>query len=1511
MITNTDNGCTSSCDAVVIEDIDTEGPINLSCPPGDNIGCNPDPAEYAPGVAIWEDRNNIKDSGVIEGIPTNIGCSWTVTHIHWAIDDCGNRSECRQTFTWTEDTDNPTLVYCPPGADLGCNPDPSEYAPGTATWDDNCGIADSGVTPGTPSSDDGCIYSVTHVYYAVDKCGNREECRQTFTWTKDTEGPELTDATNQVAECGPDAEDDFQAWLDTHGGAQASDFCGEVDWSYEIEEEIEACGLTKRYKVIFTATDDCENSSQTMAYFIIEDTTPPTIEVEASDLTVECDGDGNRAALQAWLNTYGGAQASDDCGEVSWSMQISEKMDDCGNTGYMTFVFTAKDECGNETPTTATFTIIDETAPEITTPATSEVVECDGTGNTDALQAWLDDNGGAEASDLCGSVSWTYEVSSEPGCGGTEVITAIFTATDDCGNPSQTSATFTIEDNTDPVIEAPATADIACSDPLPAIDDAVVYDVCSGVTVESSIDPYEVDVCNGYQVTYRWIATDESGNSAAATSTFNVLPDTDAPEITPVHSAIAHIPNGGTLPPVECNNADPDWNPFTMTEDAVEVLDDCSGVTVTFTDELVEDGCETKAGFVSKWLCTWTATDECGNSSSYSVYMLIVDTTPPVFDQQPQDMTVGCGEMPAMPEVSAQDACSDVDITLAVSSSPGECEGERMVVRTWTAEDACGNKSYLYQRIRQIDTEAPRIILRDDLNDFEDGDEIYVDCEDFNNYIFLENEARAMDYCDDNPEITYDFRLYSPESNCEAKGYTRKLEIEWTATDGCGNATTLGLTIYGVDQTAPVFDDAPAVICTTSDNIPAADGVTATDACGTVNLSVTDADASECADGSVIERTWVAEDKCGNTAEFVQLIVVDDESGPMITVNHPAFEGAVSGDEVVIPADCASGNEYALPDLVSLIEVIDACTGDGEATVEIALDQEGSCEEGFLNALTLIIEAADACGNISSATYQLKVQDQEGPDFTGTPTRLTLDCSEAFPDPIVADACGGEITLSVEDSGNADVCNAAGDPLIRTWTATDACGNTSTFVQRIYVVDTTPPVFIGIPDDECIEDGVIPEAPLVTAVDGCNEIPSEVFYEQTVESGDCGDVIVRTWMTWDACDNKDTAVQYLIETDTEAPTIEFTHPDLDHLSAGATLEMSCVNFQDDNVPDYDASAVTVSDNCAADIALDFTYELVSLGDCQTDGYIERYKLTWTATDPCGNTSSVELYVNAIDNSLPVVFERPASVVNLYCDDPIPAPMELFVVDNCSGVTVDYVEETSYPSTGMTVIGRIWTATDGCGNTEIVTQRIKIQDYELECHFLNYENEVTCGSDDNTITVAVTGGTAPYTYQWDLVDCDGIMVEGMDGPTLTFLAGFTPLNFVVEITDANGCSTTCAMTVPCSKEKGSRASQGVGIGLGNGVGAGNGPGSIRPGGNLVVFPNPSTGQYYLQFEHAVDKPSRIIVQNLVGQYVQVTKFDYIAADPMLLDITELPDGMYTIMVEVDGVINSAHKVIKEQ
>ncbi len=58
--------------------------------------------------------------------------------------------------------------------------------------------------------------------------------------------------------------------------------------------------------------------------------------------------------------------------------------------------------------TTATFTIEDTQGPTISTDASDETVECDGAGNAAALSAWLANNGGAVASDVCsGTVTWS------------------------------------------------------------------------------------------------------------------------------------------------------------------------------------------------------------------------------------------------------------------------------------------------------------------------------------------------------------------------------------------------------------------------------------------------------------------------------------------------------------------------------------------------------------------------------------------------------------------------------------------------------------------------------------------------------------------------------------------------------------------------------------------------------------------------------------------------------------------------------------------------------------------------------------------------------------------------------------------------------------------------------------------------------------------------------------------------------------------------------------------------
>ncbi|MCW5521180.1 T9SS type A sorting domain-containing protein, partial [Aureitalea sp. L0-47] len=108
----------------------------------------------------------------------------TITYRWRAEDACGNFTEVTQSFDVLPDTAAPTNISCPTGGDLGCNPLPSQYAPGTATWEDDCSNINSGVFEGTPIQD-GCDWSVTHTYWATDDCGNMSTCEQTFTWSID------------------------------------------------------------------------------------------------------------------------------------------------------------------------------------------------------------------------------------------------------------------------------------------------------------------------------------------------------------------------------------------------------------------------------------------------------------------------------------------------------------------------------------------------------------------------------------------------------------------------------------------------------------------------------------------------------------------------------------------------------------------------------------------------------------------------------------------------------------------------------------------------------------------------------------------------------------------------------------------------------------------------------------------------------------------------------------------------------------------------------------------------------------------------------------------------------------------------------------------------------------------------------------------------------------------------------------------------------------------------------
>src|SRR5207247_4995959 len=107
---------------------------------------------------------------------------------------------------------------------------------------------------------------------------------------------------------------------------------------------------------------------------------------------------------------------------------------------------------------------------------------------------------------------------------------------------------------------------------------------------------------------------------------------------------------------------------------------------------------------------TWTATDHCGNSSTASQTINVVDTHAPSISAVPGPTTIECPATPSFATPTATDACDpSPTLTFADVTTPGSCPQAKSVTRTWTATDDCGNSSTASQTINVVDTHAPRI----------------------------------------------------------------------------------------------------------------------------------------------------------------------------------------------------------------------------------------------------------------------------------------------------------------------------------------------------------------------------------------------------------------------------------------------------------------------------------------------------------------------------------------------------------------------------------------------------------------------------------------------------------------------------------------------------------------------------------------------------------------------------------------------------------------------------------
>jgi len=125
------------------------------------------------------------------------------------------------------------------------------------------------------------------------------------------------------------------------------------------------------------------------------------------------------------------------------------------------------------------------------------------------------------------------------------------------------------------------------------------------------------------------------------------------------------------------------------------------------------------------------------------------------------------------------------------------------------------------------------------------------------------------------------------------------------------------------------------------------------------------------------------------------------------------------------------------------------------------------------------------------------------------------------------DNCSGSITVSPVDGAPVANAQGCGYTITRTWTFTDACGNSSSASQSIVVADTQAPIVMSHSESAVIECSATPQFTTPVFWDHCDSNPSVTQTDSTSTDALGQTVYTRTWTCTDACSNSTTCAHSL------------------------------------------------------------------------------------------------------------------------------------------------------------------------------------------------------------------------------------------------------------------------------------------------------------------------------------------------------------------------------------------------
>lgn len=1081
-----------------IEIQDDTTPPNAVCQPV-NVNLSP----FFPGLvtifATQFDNGSTDYCGIVNyefsfnGEPFTIGTTFDCSHVGTnpivlrVTDVSGNQGFCMTTLTINDITLPAILGGCPPNLTFPTSNNGGYDCEGQATFTapnvtDNCAIVfynafltlpnfstitfDLLLNPNVSVSLPKAVTTATLL--VIDEHGNSTSCSFNINIVDD-EAPIITCPSNQIRNNNPTlcsyqtigSEFDPLSFGDNCPGAFVYN---NYNFAGTLSTTIFPVGTTT---VVWTVQDGSSLTTTCSFDITVIDNEPPVINYCQSNI-VQNATTGTCNALVSWGPTFG-FDVTDNCGIFNLVESISDPTvipvypylpfgpyppfllnNALFPIGTTTVSYTVFDIHGNQSVCSFTVDILDVEAPSITCPPNQILNTACASGtvpNYLGLIANLTDNCVANLIVTQNPPAGTL-LSSVPGLtpANGETFTVTLTATDPNPNNLSASCNFTVTLN-----------DIN----LPVPDVAVLpnlFGPCEGLIVNP---PTATDCGNtiygipdkGIQISFMppqylfptglytviWTYVGVNG-SVQQVQIIQVIDDVTPPTMNCQNATVVLDINGnGTLSVSQVNAG---------------ITDNCGIASITVSPNTYN------CSNVGTNTAVVTALDIHGNSNTCNVTITVIDNIAPAFNIINQNLTVNCGNIPAVSNVSATDACGVANVTFTEVSTQGgnanNCNFYNYVItRTWTATDINGNVATVQQNINVQDISAPTWTILMPTT-------IVVGTNPFTcngNVTLVVNGTMVTDNCAafNNLSISYTGTANGNGTTNASGVYPLGTTVlTFTAIDPCGNVSQYNVTIIVEDTTPPT----PA--CVNSITLPlnsmgqlvipphVVDNGSF-DNCSAVTLSV-NPNAFDCDDaGKTHIVVLTATDAAGNSATCPANVTIIDNTPPVL-LSCP----------LDLTLDCTSSLD---PAFTGTPLFSDSCGVFLMHTDNITPGSGSICY-----VVNRTWAANDGYGNITTCLQKLSVFDTQAPLFTSAlPGNIVLQCTDVIPglpNVTAQDNCGlANITFTeTSTKTNNNSCSDFNFTITRTWKVQDGCNNSKSHTQLIVVQDVLPPVISDLPD---------------------------------------------------------------------------------------------------------------------------------------------------------------------------------------------------------------------------------------------------------------------------------------------------------------------------------------------------------------------------------------------------------------------------------------------------------------